>query len=105
MPKVTYIAHDGRETVLAVEPGVSIMRAALNNGVSGIYAECGGETMCATCHVYVDDADLDKFPPPNEDEDEMLEATACDREHNSRLSCGLLVGDDDLVVRMPEAQR
>ena len=81
------------------------MRAALSNGVKGIYAECGGETMCATCHVYVDPASEDKFPPVGEDEDEMLEATACDRECNSRLSCGLIVQDDEIKIVMPEFQR
>lgn len=107
MATVTYVSHAGEETTVDVAPGTSIMRGALNNGVSGIYAECGGETMCATCHVYVDPGSADAFQPVGEDEDEMLEATACDRESNSRLSCGLVITEahDRIVVRMPECQR
>ncbi|MFD5655866.1 2Fe-2S iron-sulfur cluster-binding protein [Streptomyces hirsutus] len=107
MPRVTYVSSAGARTTVDVEPGTTVMRAAIAHGVSGIFAECGGETMCATCHVYVDDPYADSFPPVGEDEDEMLEATACDRLHNSRLSCGLVVTEqhDTLVVHMPESQR
>lgn len=107
MAQVTYISHQGKETTLDLEPGTNIMRGALSNAVSGIYAECGGQTMCATCHVYLDQKNTDDFPPVNEDEDEMLEATACDRLPNSRLSCGLVIKPEheNITVHMPEAQR
>ena len=42
MPHVTYIAHDGKETVLDIAVGTSVMQAAVFNGVDGIVAECGG---------------------------------------------------------------
>ncbi|WP_442800067.1 hypothetical protein [Nocardia sp. NBC_01730] len=29
------------------------MHAAVHNGVTGIVGECGGQAMCATCHVLV----------------------------------------------------
>jgi 2Fe-2S ferredoxin len=62
--------------------------------------------MCATCHVYVDEAHLDRLPAMESDEDEMLESTASPRMDNSRLSCQLDVTDelDGLVVRLPETQ-
>ena len=53
MPRVNYIAHDGKETALDVAVGTSVMQAAVYNGVEGIFAECGGSCMCATCHVDV----------------------------------------------------
>ncbi|GII87557.1 ferredoxin [Sphaerisporangium siamense] len=107
MAEVTLINHSGTQTTLDVPPGTSIMRAAIANGVRGIYAECGGDTMCATCHVYVEPEFSELFPPVNEDEDEMLEATACDRLPTSRLSCRLTIpeGCGAVVVRLPESQR
>ena len=62
MPKITYIASDGNETIVDAKEGMSVMQSAVNNGVDGIVAECGGACSCATCHVYVDEAWFDKLP-------------------------------------------
>jgi 2Fe-2S ferredoxin len=73
--------------------------------VPGIVAECGGSLSCATCHVFVDEADLDQLPPMEEMEDEMLWGAAQDREDNSRLSCQLKVTEGcDLHVTTPATQ-
>src|SRR4029077_18027403 len=40
MPRVTYIAQDGKETTLDIAEGTSVMQAAVFNGVDGIVAEC-----------------------------------------------------------------
>ena len=106
MPRVTYISHDGKQTVLDVEIGTSVMQAATLNGIDGIVAECGGSCMCATCHVYVAEGQLAKLPAMEPDEDGMLEGTASPRHANSRLSCQLVMsaGMDGLVVTMPETQ-
>ena len=53
MATISYRLNDGQERVLDVEGGVSVMRAALENDVPGLIGECGGQAMCATCHVYV----------------------------------------------------
>ena len=106
MPKVTFIHHDGNEETVEVRPGTSLMMAATQNGVDGIEAECGGCCMCATCHVYVDEAFLPKLAEPDELEQEMLEETADEAKPNSRLSCQIPVTEelDGLVVRLPERQ-
>jgi len=82
------------------------MRGAVNNAVPGIDADCGGECACATCHVYVDEADLARLPKISQGEDEMLESTAAERRKNSRLSCQLVMttGLDGLTVHLPETQ-
>ena len=87
--------------------GKSVMQLATGAGVAGIVGECGGSAMCATCHVYVDEAWLDKLPPPEAPELEMLECTAADRLPNSRLSCQikLVPSLDGLTVRIPERQQ
>ncbi len=106
MPKVNFIHDDGTQETVEVSAGTSLMMAATQNSVDGIEAECGGCCMCATCHVYVDEAFLDKLTPPDELEQEMLEETAAEAKANSRLSCQIPVTDeiDGIVVRLPERQ-
>ena len=105
MPKITFIEHDGTEHLVDVEPGGSVMQAAIDNLVPGIDADCGGECACATCHVMVADAWTEIVGAPGEREDEMLDLTP-ERESTSRLSCQVEVRDelDGLIVRLPEFQ-
>ena len=106
MPSVTYISPDGSETTIEATTGMSVMQTAVMNGVDGIVGECGGNLMCATCHVYVDEAWQASLPERDEVEDEMLEETVSPRRDSSRLSCQIPMTDktDGLVVHLPEAQ-
>ncbi|HWI70985.1 MAG TPA: 2Fe-2S iron-sulfur cluster-binding protein [Baekduia sp.] len=106
MPSVTYIDTDGSETTIDAPAGVSVMQTALMNGVDGIVGECGGNLMCATCHVYVDEKWADRLSERDEVEEEMLEETAAPRRSCSRLSCQIELDDatDGLVVHLPETQ-
>ena len=105
MPSITFISHDGVEQEVHVAPGTSLMHAAVDNGVSGILADCGGACSCATCHCYVDEAWLDKVHAADVLEQQMLEFVT-DCESNSRLSCQIEIKDelDGLVVRLPASQ-
>jgi len=102
LAKITYIEHDGREHVVEVKTGLTVMEGAIRNNVPGIDADCGGACACATCHVYVESAHA--LPPPAADEETMLAGTAAQRQANSRLACQLKLGPelDGLVVRIPE---
>ena len=106
MPKVIFQSHDGSKREVDVPAGTSIMQGAVKNRVDGIVAECGGNCMCATCHVYVDQAFLPLLEPLSDTEDAMLESTACERLPNSRLSCQLKMteGLNGLLVVLPESQ-
>lgn len=106
MPSITYVHPDGARDVIEVPLGTSVMRGAILNNVDGIVAECGGEMMCATCHVYVEEPQLALTPSQSDDEKAMLEFTASERRPNSRLSCQLVVTPemDGLVVYLPETQ-
>jgi 2Fe-2S ferredoxin len=106
MPNVTYISHQGETHTVNVPVGTSVMEGAVKNGIDGIVAECGGACMCATCHVYVDPAWLDKLQPIGEEQEEMLGVTAAERKPNSRLSCQIEMKPEleGLIVRMPERQ-
>lgn len=105
MPLVTYVDHKGNAFEANVPAGSTAMQGAVDNMIDGILAECGGSCVCATCHVMVDDAWVEKTGSRSEDEEIMLEAVS-GREENSRLSCQIIVTDemDGLVLRMPESQ-
>lgn len=105
MAKIKYIAHNGTETEVEAEDGKSIMQTAIDNGIEGIVAECGGALSCATCHVYFDPEWSDKLDGPKKMEQEMLEFVI-DPHDSSRLCCQLKMNDDldGIVVRLPESQ-
>jgi 2Fe-2S ferredoxin len=105
MPRVTYVEHSGREHVIDVATGMSVMEGAVKNNVPGIDADCGGACACATCHVYVDQPWMEKVGPSGEMERSMLDF-ANGVQPNSRLSCQIQVRSelDGLVVRLPESQ-
>ncbi len=105
MPKITYIEHSGKEHVIDVPAGMSVMEGAVKNAIPGIDADCGGACACATCHVYVDEAWAGKTGTPSGMEQSMLDF-ASEVESTSRLSCQIKVTAelDGLVVRMPKSQ-
>lgn len=105
MPKITYIEHNGKEHVIDVASGMTVMEGAVKHNVPGIDADCGGACACATCHVYVDAAWADKTGESSGMEQSMLDF-ANDVEPTSRLSCQIKVTEelDGLVVRLPSSQ-
>lgn len=106
MPIITFIRPDGARRDLDVAEGASLMQGAVARGLDGIVAECGGSAMCATCHVYVDEAWAGRLPPVSEDEDALLDGAAAERRPTSRLSCQVVATADldGLVVRLPDRQ-
>jgi ferredoxin, 2Fe-2S len=107
MPKVTYVSSNGASRQIEVPLGTSVMQAALNHRVEGILGECGGNCMCATCHVYVDASFLNWIPPAKDNEKFMLSIAAEGPEPNSRLSCQIKLTEelDGITVRLPAKQR
>lgn len=106
MPRITYIEFGGRQHVIDLPNGVSVMEGARDNGILGIRADCGGACACSICHVYVDPGWMDRLPPPGPMEEDMLDFAYQPDPARSRLTCQLRVSDDldGLVVSMPEAQ-
>ena len=105
MATITFIQPDGTSQTVEGDNGMTVMETAKKNLIAGIEAECGGACACATCHVFVDDAWLEKTGKPQQMEEDMLDF-AFDVRPNSRLSCQIKVSDalDGLVVRVPEKQ-
>lgn len=105
MVKITFIDSAGEARTVEGEVGSTLMETAINNGVPGIEAECGGACACSTCHVYIDEAWREKVGGPSPMEEDMLDF-AYSVQPNSRLSCQIKVVDafDGLVVRTPDRQ-
>ena len=105
MPSITFRQPDGRDVAVQFTAGHSVMEVARNAGVEGLWADCGGECACATCHVLLDSRGQKGFPPPESIEDLMLDLVS-ERQSNSRLSCQLELSDshDGLVVTVADAQ-
>ncbi|PQZ94841.1 ferredoxin [Arthrobacter sp. MYb227] len=103
MPTIIFTQASGEMTNLSVPEGTSLMRAAVTNGIEGIVGECGGQAMCATCHVFVRPEFAAQLPPLSEDEDEMLDCTTAERTETSRLGCQIKMSAalDHIVVDVP----
>jgi 2Fe-2S ferredoxin len=93
MPKVNFVDPAGVRHEIVVDPGVTIMEAAVDNDVPGIVAECGGACACATCHAYIGEDWLARIPAMEDMEDAMLDS-AWDRKGNSRLTCQIPMSDE-----------
>ena len=105
MPAITLIEYNGASHTIDAEAGKSLMQNAIDNGVPGIDADCGGACACGTCHCFVEAAWLPACGEPDAMEEAML-GMRPDRTGLSRLSCQIEVTDDldGMVVRLPEYQ-
>lgn len=102
MPKITILPHheicpEGAEVEL--ESGSSLCKALLEKGIKIEHA-CEMSKACTTCHVVVRKG----FNGLEEMDD--IEADLLDRawglEADSRLSCQVIVANDDLVIEIPK---
>lgn len=106
MPELIFVLPDGSRHGFDAPAGMSLMQAATSQGVAGIVAECGGSGICATCHVQVDASWIERLPPPDRNEHDLLEFVATGREKGSRLACQIQLTPelDGLTVTVPERQ-
>lgn len=91
MPHLVVTTRDGIEHRVEGAEGVSVMEVLRAGGIDEVVALCGGCASCATCHVYVDEADLGRLPEMSADENDLLESSE-HRGEGSRLSCQLRFG-------------
>lgn len=102
---ITFIEHNGTEHTVEIEPGRSLMQTAMDSGIPGIDADCGGECACGTCHVIVAQDWFKAIGAASDEEVQMLNMKP-ERANTSRLSCQISTSDamDGMVVRLPEFQ-
>ena len=63
------------------------MEALQDAGFEEILAMCGGSCSCATCHVHIAADQMDRLPPMEETELDLLELADNYQPGRSRLSC------------------
>jgi 2Fe-2S ferredoxin len=100
------IEANGAIREVQANEGESLLQATLNAGIDGFAAECGGCCVCATCHCYIDEADVQRLGEPASDEAQMLDFTATERLPTSRLACQIKLSPalEGIKVHMPERQ-
>lgn len=105
MISVRFIATDGRELAVEVEPGARLLDVAQAHG-QPLEGTCEGQMACSTCHVILDAADFARLPPPREEEEDMLDL-AVGATRTSRLACQIWLAaeHDGLAVRIPRETR
>lgn len=105
MPNILFMQPDGSTRAVDIPVGYSLMEGAVRNDIPGIVGECGGVCSCATCHVYIDPAWIDRVAPLAEPEATMLDFAVA-RKAGSRLSCQIRMSEtlDNLVVHVAESQ-
>lgn len=102
MKRIQTIGREGGVYEVALEPDSSLMEALRDAGLP-IAAICGGTKSCATCHVYIEEAE--DLPEPDEGEVELLEELEHFRPGTSRLSCQIrteYLSDVTTITLAPE---
>ncbi len=90
MSILNLVTRKGDTRQIDAADGESIMIAVREAGIDDLAAICGGSCSCATCHVWVDTAWIDKAGPPGPVEEELLDGSM-HREAGSRLSCQIIM--------------
>ena len=103
--KIVFIeAGDVRKEVEA-RVGATLLEVAHQHNID-IEGACEGVMACSTCHLIVEPEWSGKLPPPEEDEEDMLDL-AFGLTRTSRLGCQVTVTEalDGLTVRLPDETR
>ncbi len=77
--------REGELHTLPARRGITLMEI-LRNANLPVEAICGGQCICSTCHIYVDENWAARLKPRSEAEQVMVEDTG-HFQANSRLAC------------------
>lgn len=93
MPRIVFHCLDGERREVQAADGSTLMEVAIDAGIDGIVAECGGACACATCHSYIPAEWSERAGAVSDMEDAMLDS-ALDRDDRSRLTCQIELTDE-----------
>ena len=105
MAKINFINKDGSISAVEAPVGLSVLEIAHKHDID-LEGACDGSLACSTCHVIVDEKDINKLDPAKEEEEDMLDL-AYGVTSNSRLGCQIIMTDelDGITVKLPPATR
>ena len=101
MPQIVVLPHEKlcpEGAVLEVPNGTTICYALLGSDIEIEHA-CEKSCACTTCHVVVREG-FETLSEADELEEDLLDK-AWGLQPHSRLSCQLLLGQDDLTIEIP----
>ena len=99
---ITILPHEAlcpTGKIIKAEPGVSILDAALENGINIEHA-CEKSCACTTCHIIIREG-FYSLEASDELEDDLLDR-AWGLTPESRLSCQAKIGTTALTVEIPK---
>lgn len=102
MPQLIFLPHEERcpeGAVINANTGDNLIEVAMDNGIDIEHA-CEMACACTTCHVILREG-FDSLEESEELEDDLLDK-AWGLEPDSRLSCQVIVGEEDLVIEIPK---
>jgi ferredoxin, 2Fe-2S len=83
--------NDERGThVVIANAGETVLSALHCHGIS-IGAVCGGNMICGTCHIWLLGEAGSDYPPPAQDEIELLKLSIFFEPERSRLACQMRI--------------
>ena len=85
--------RDGEVHEVSANEGDTLMET-LREFDWGVAAICGGMCSCGTCHVYLEDEGMNRFPEPDVDEEDLVDMLEFSRDGASRLSCQLTLAEE-----------
>lgn len=103
MIRIDVTNRAGRTYAVEAFDGQPLMEAL--RALGEVEALCGGSCACASCHVHIDEAWLERVGAASPDEQMLLEYSI-EKRPTSRLSCQIQVTDalDGLRLSIAEAE-
>lgn len=102
MPQIVVLPHPTlcpEGAVIQAPSGKSLCDALLESDVDIEHA-CEKSCACTTCHVVIREGFTTLLPAAEKEEDLLDRAWGL--EASSRLSCQVILADDDLVIEIPK---
>lgn len=99
MPSISVTDRDGSVHAVQLSEGESLMEVLRDKGL-GVDGACGGAACCGSCHIYLDEAWVEKLP--QECTEPLTLEGLIHSQPNSRLSCQLdtRAGIDGLKIQI-----